>query len=213
MLVFYSSCGELTPASTVPIVTTNPITGITYTTAILGSNVTDDGDEPITARGICWSANSSPTINDQLLNANTDLFTSNILGLVQQGGTYYVRTFATNSEVTSYGNEEVFDSMNLDSKSWAFKLNYGPNNNNYPGDVDFYADGTVRWEEPDYPDLYTTSGFWSVSVDVVKYNFTGDPADLSYVFTCTSNYNSTMSGVFTWGNDPDNVCAMNSCRL
>ena len=81
-------------------------------------------------------------------------------------------------------------------------MNYGPTNNNYPGDVDFFADGTTKWDEPSNPGLYTTLGTWSVSGDALSYLFQGDPQALSYIFSATVNGNS-MSGVFTWGSDPD----------
>lgn len=204
-IIVFISCEKTPPPtpSTTPSITTNSITGITFTTAITGGDIIDDGGDPITARGICWSNSPSPTLNDQVISETADTFVSNITGLGQHGGTYYVRAFATNSIGTSYGNEEVFDSWSLDDTKWAFLLDYDASNLNYPGDVDFFADGTTKWEEPAYPGLYTTYGTWSVSEDIASYNMTGDPAAVSYIYTGTVIGNATMSGVFTWGTSPD----------
>jgi hypothetical protein len=197
-----NSCTESTIPTTAPIVTTNVTSDITYTTATSGGDVTDDGGELITDRGICWSVNPDPTISDNVITASTDIFTSNIVGLGQNGGTYYVRAYATNAVGTSYGNQEMFNSWKLDATKWAFLLNYSVSNSNYPGDVDFFANATTKWDEPDYPGVYTTLGTWSVEGNVVTYNMMGDVAATSYIFTGTSVNNTSMSGTFTWGANP-----------
>lgn len=102
-----------TLALAVPTVTTATTTNITQTTATSGGNVTNDGGSTITARGVCWSVNTNPTLND---NYTTDVpgtgsFTSSLTGLIQ-GNTYYVRAYATNSLGTSYGSEESFNTIN-----------------------------------------------------------------------------------------------------
>ena len=92
-----------------PTVNTSAISSITNTTATCGGNVTDIGGAAVTARGVCWSTSSGPTINN---NKTTDssgsgVFTSSITGLTI-GMTYYVRAYATNSVGTVYGNEISF---------------------------------------------------------------------------------------------------------
>jgi hypothetical protein len=99
----------------VPTVTTDPITNITNTTATSGGNVTNSGGANITARGVCWSTSTGPTIalptktND---GTGTGTFVSSITGLTN-GNTYYVRAYATNSVGTSYGNEVTFVATSL----------------------------------------------------------------------------------------------------
>lgn len=101
-------------AAQIPVVTTDAISSISLTSAISGGNVTDEGSDAVTAKGVCWSTNSSPSIYDDLTSDGTGsgVFTSSISGL-NSGETYYVRAYATNSAGTAYGNEIVFTTNEL----------------------------------------------------------------------------------------------------
>ena len=96
-----------------PTVSTAEISASAGTTATGGGNVTDIGGSAVTARGVCWSTSTTPTI--ALSTKTTDgtgsgAFTSAITGLT--GGTlYYVRAYATNAQGTSYGNQVNFTSF------------------------------------------------------------------------------------------------------
>jgi hypothetical protein len=93
-----------------PKLITNNVTNITQTTAIGGGEVTDDGGLTVTDRGICWSSNHNPSINNHIVPAGEGLgsYTCNITGL-NVHTTYYVRAYATNSKGTSYGDEVSFN--------------------------------------------------------------------------------------------------------
>jgi len=93
----------------VPTVTTTAITNITTITATSGGNVTDDGGESVTARGVCWSTGQNPTTagSKTTNGTGTGVFVSNIINLTP-GLTYYVRAYATNSMGTAYGNQRSF---------------------------------------------------------------------------------------------------------
>ena len=95
-----------------PTVTTAEVTDITQTTAVSGGNVTDDGGAAVTARGVCWSKDPNPTIDNSFIsNGNgTGSFTIEISGLTS-ATTYYVRAYATNSEGTSYGEQKTFTTL------------------------------------------------------------------------------------------------------
>ena len=96
--------------SSPPTVTTNPvIISITPTSASSGGNVTADGGQAVTARGVCWNTTGAPTIADSKTTdgTGTGAFTSSITGLTDLT-TYYVRAYATNSIGTSYGSEVSF---------------------------------------------------------------------------------------------------------
>ena len=100
----------LTPAPVAPTLTTTEITGITQTTATGGGNITSDGGATVSARGVCWSTSTNPTIALSTKTADgigTGSFTSSLAGLTA-GTTYYVRSYATNSVGTAYGNELSF---------------------------------------------------------------------------------------------------------
>ncbi|MBR0072882.1 MAG: T9SS type A sorting domain-containing protein, partial [Bacteroidales bacterium] len=94
--------------NTTPTVITNTVSNITDTSAVCGGNVTSDGGAPITARGVCWSTISNPTINSSHTHdsSGTGIFTSNVTGLTT-GTTYYIRAYATNSVGIAYGNEDT----------------------------------------------------------------------------------------------------------
>ena len=90
-------------------VTTNNVTSITANSAICGGNVTSDGGNTITARGICWSTSQKPTTEDNATYSGTGIgsFTANITGL-EAGTTYYVRAYAVNSKGIAYGTQKAF---------------------------------------------------------------------------------------------------------
>lgn len=81
----------------------------TLTSANSGGVITNDGGSPVTARGVCWSTSTNPTISNAKTVDGTGKgeFISNLIGL-QSGTTYYVRAYAINSYGTTYGNEIRF---------------------------------------------------------------------------------------------------------
>jgi uncharacterized protein (TIGR02145 family) len=97
-----------------PTLKTNSITNISANGAVSGGVISSDGGAPITAKGICWSTTSNPTITGNKTNDGTGSvsFTSQLSGL-QEGAKYYVRAYATNSKGTSYGNEVSFTSNEI----------------------------------------------------------------------------------------------------
>ena len=92
-----------------PEVSTNTVSDISYTTATCGGNVTSEGMTPVTAKGVCWSTSTNPTINDSLTVDGSGLgdFTSYITGLLPNTH-YYVRAYATNGNGTVYGTQRSF---------------------------------------------------------------------------------------------------------
>jgi len=90
-------------------VTTLTINEISTTSATCGGIVSCDLSSSVTARGICWSTNDNPGIED---NKSTDgvgsgSFTTNIQNLIGNT-TYYLRAYATNMEGTAYGSTMTF---------------------------------------------------------------------------------------------------------
>lgn len=99
---------------TEPTVSTAAIYDITTTSATCGGNVTDDGGEDVTARGVCWSTTPTPTTADSHTTdgSGTGEFTSTISNLTP-ATTYYVRAYATNSVGTAYGEEVIFNTESI----------------------------------------------------------------------------------------------------
>lgn len=96
-----------TPKSAV--VVTAEVTNAVGENATCGGEVTDDGDSPITARGVCWAETENPTISNSKTDDGTGngAFVSAIAG-VTVGTTYYVRAYATNDAGTAYGEQKSF---------------------------------------------------------------------------------------------------------
>ena len=92
-----------------PSVTTSTITQVSETTAVAGGNVTSDGGASVTERGVCIATVSNPTTSHSKITAagGTGTFTCAITGL-QEGTTYFVRAYATNSKGTAYGEQVSF---------------------------------------------------------------------------------------------------------
>ncbi len=95
-----------------PRVLTQEIIEIDSNYAICSSTVTYSGGTEIIDRGICWATFSNPTISDFKSSDGTGLgaYTSTMTNLVPNT-LYYCRSFATNSEGTTYGKEISFRSM------------------------------------------------------------------------------------------------------
>lgn len=98
----------------VPVLSTNTISTITFTTAVSGGTISNDGGTSVTVRGVVWSTTSNPTINLSTKTSDGNgagAFNSNISGL-NANTTYYLRAYATNSNGTGYGNEQIFITSN-----------------------------------------------------------------------------------------------------
>jgi hypothetical protein len=107
LMIIMQSCPV--PKKFPPTVTTANVTDITQTSAISGGNVTKTGGEDVIARGVCWGTTQNPTTAMSITSdgKGNGAFTSSITGL-SANTNYYVRAYATNSEGTSYGNEDAF---------------------------------------------------------------------------------------------------------
>ncbi|NDA62645.1 MAG: fibronectin type III domain-containing protein [Chitinophagia bacterium] len=111
----YSAQINFTTRTVPATLTTTIASNITRNSAVSGGNITNDGGSTITARGVCWSQTTDPTINNfkiQDVTGGTGTFTSQISGL-NPNTTYNVRAYATNSlGTTVYGNQISFQTTN-----------------------------------------------------------------------------------------------------
>ena len=110
-----------------PVVMTNDVTNITSSSAKSGGKIVYTGEASITERGVCWSINHDPSIEDDHSNdgSGSGSFTSNMTNLTLNT-TYYVRAYATNRHGTYYGEEKSFKTTNgrptvvLDENSFVY---------------------------------------------------------------------------------------------
>lgn len=97
-----------------PTVTTNAVTSFGSSSAVLGGNVTSDGNVQVTQRGVVYSStNTIPTkagSTSLAIGSGTGGFSATVSSLA--GNTaYYVRAFATNAITTSYGPVQTFTTL------------------------------------------------------------------------------------------------------
>lgn len=107
-LITVNSCKKEDHAL-LPEVTSYEIINDSEFSATGKGTVISDGGAFVTERGICWSTNQMPTINDKFTIEGTGIgdFTSKLTELVQ-GTTYYARAYATNRKGTVYGDTFSF---------------------------------------------------------------------------------------------------------
>ncbi len=167
----------LTPAGPgLPAVSTSPaVTNISFNTATGGGNVTNNGGSAITARGLCWSIASNPTIAGAhtVEPGSLGAFISNITGLLPST-TYNLRAYATNTTGTAYGANVTFSTLCEviaplpDFSASKVNLSVGESINFF--DSTKFCPDTWSWSfnggTPSSSNLQNPAG--------IAYNFTGD---------------------------------------
>ncbi len=100
-----------------PIISTTEITDIGTSSATGGGNITSDGGATVTSRGVCWNTTGLPLITDSHTSdgTGTGAFTSNITELII-GTTYYLRSYATNTAGTVYGEQVIFTTLSVSTE-------------------------------------------------------------------------------------------------
>lgn len=95
------------------VVNTKSVTSITSNSAMCGGTVVSDGNNAVTAKGVCWSTNQNPTIFDNHTSDGQGLgsYASHLINL-NTGATYYVRAYANNNADTTYGEQKQFNTIN-----------------------------------------------------------------------------------------------------
>ena len=130
-IVLLGSCSK--ENENIPVLSTVPVDyykdGISYT-AESGGVITSDGGQEVTIRGICWSTSPNPTLlNDTTINGNGTGNFSSIIDRLEGNTTYYIKSYATNSNGTGYGEEFSFTTPSLSIGDY------------YQGGIVFYFDG------------------------------------------------------------------------
>ena len=98
-----------------PVVITIDVTGITQTSAVAGGEITSDGGSEVYSRGICWGVNPNPTLDDDFTTNGSGLgvFSCDLNDLTPNTK-YYLRSFATNSVGTSFGEQVEFTTLEVE---------------------------------------------------------------------------------------------------
>ena len=107
---------SFTTGKTVPMVSTDQISDISYTTAVCGGDISFDGGTEVTERGVVWGTSQNPVIyagNSTRDGKGTGRYSSHISGL-QPGKTYYVRAYARNEMGIAYGEQRSFTTKSFE---------------------------------------------------------------------------------------------------
>lgn len=100
-----------TPSDTIvpsglPEVMTMPALELNFDNATVSGNVVSEGISEVTERGICWSNEVDPDLNDNVIPCGSGLgeFGCTITGL-EPNTSYFYRAYAKNSEGVGYGEQ------------------------------------------------------------------------------------------------------------
>ncbi len=96
-----------------PALTTAEPTDISTYSMTCGGEVTDSGNSGVLVRGVCWSTQQNPTVNDPHTTDGYGMgsFTSAVEGL-EMNTTYYVRAYALTANSAGYGEQKMFSTKN-----------------------------------------------------------------------------------------------------
>jgi uncharacterized protein (TIGR02145 family) len=127
----------------IPTLITSAISDISQTSATTGGNITSDGGSKIIRRGVCWSTNNLPTLDDNNATNGIDTgsFTISITGL-GLNTKYFVRAFASNRAGIGYGDIKFFTTLNM---LFNPNLTYGTLTDNDSNSYKTIIIGTQTW--------------------------------------------------------------------
>ncbi|MEI7982982.1 MAG: hypothetical protein WCI71_15130 [Bacteroidota bacterium] len=92
-----------------PTLTTVAVTDVTYSGAISGGNISNDGGSPVLTRGVCWNNSPNPDItNNHTIDGSGSVQFQSMITNLSASKVYYARAYASNIYGTQYGNEVTF---------------------------------------------------------------------------------------------------------
>lgn len=111
--VTYGKDATFTTLANVPLLSLDEAKDITAIFAKITGNVTNDGKDTVTTRGICYNILAGPTVtNDTTINGNgTGEFVADLDNLLP-ATKYYARAYAINKMGVGYSNEVSFTTAN-----------------------------------------------------------------------------------------------------
>jgi hypothetical protein len=153
-----------------------------------GIELVADGGENVTSKGICWSNDGTPTINDgkQIGSENFKIF-----GL-KGGTTYYISAFATNKNGTGYSkpyeittaeyNEDLHLENEYNITSTSIELyfhNYSSNQFDYTSD---FQNLGVCWNTIGSPTISDKTKLFSLTENYFTFTITSLKPNTDYYF-------------------------------
>ena len=122
----------LTSPATLPIIKTNGVNSVTYTSASISSSIISTGGSHISECGVVYNTSGNPTISDEKMLASVNIGTHLYnLDNLQTGTTYHARVYAINAIGIAYGEEVSFTTLDGFSISNNKKIIFSPGNLQY----------------------------------------------------------------------------------
>lgn len=112
IILFFVSCEPEYNPDFLPVLVTSDLINPGPFSVNTGGDISSDGGYSIKRRGVCWSTNTNPTINDNYSvdGRGTGSYQSSITDL-DETKTYYIRAYATNRIGTAYGQEMMYEPL------------------------------------------------------------------------------------------------------
>ncbi len=159
---------QYTP-STTPTLDLITINDFDIDNANLSANVSSDGRDTITARGIVYSTTSNPTLNDNVLTTSGTLGSFDLeLSNLFSNTTYYARAYATNSFGTSYSSEVSFRT-NISPEDYSPNNGDG-NNDGIPDSQQSYVYSLFNSYTGNYITILSLDGYTITGAEVLSPN-------------------------------------------
>ena len=188
-----------TKGYSLPTVVTTSVTNVTYTSASVGGEVTNDGNTTVTERGVVYSTSSNPTISNskKRSGSGTGAYSVELSGL-SEGTKYYVRAYAINSKGTAYGEQVSFTTLRSNGgntgntkKTIVFDADVDQGNAgtdyNYPSSYTITKDGVTITVSQGIIGTYNNVDHYRVYKDNTL-TLNTNSGSIKYVeFTCTAN--------------------------
>lgn len=94
------------------ILSTLSVSSIGQTTARSGGEITSDGGDTISERGVCWATSTNPTVDQSRSIDGSGI--GNYVSIIENllpNTQYYVRAYIKNAQGTLYGNQVMFRTL------------------------------------------------------------------------------------------------------
>ena len=174
-----------------PTVYATAASNLGTTSVSSGGQVVDDGDGTITARGVCWSTSSSPTIQDAHTTDGTGsgTFTSSVTNL-RPFTYYYLKAYATNAAGTAYSMNVVTFRTMAPANTFAVSSNK----------LVYLAPGNLQWSATNGGSSATTHAVAGGGTAAGTWRFA--PHQWDVIGNANYNISSSYSGwidLFGWG--------------
>ena len=200
-----------TKGYSLPTVVTTSVTNVTYTSASVGGEVTNDGNTTVTERGVVYSTSSNPTISNSKKRSGSGTGAYSVeLSDLSEGTTYYVRAYAINSKGTAYGEQVSFTTLRSNGgntgntkKTIVFDADVDQGNAgtdyNYPSSYTITKDGVTITVSEGIIGTYNNVDHYRVYKYQTLTVSTTSGSIKSVEFTCTANGDEKYGpGGFTW---------------